>query len=188
MLSLPQVTAICYENRDDRAALSLLLAMSRKVAFGSVLLHNWHRGYAASNYACNFEAWRYVKTSHALSLHLDGYIVNPDAWTDLFLSYDYVGAPWPEDRPHRVGNDGFSLKSRRLMTRVAELEFDPKMNSDELICIKERARLESEGFRFAPVDVAARFSTECVVPETVVGSFGFHGKRLGHPVWSEDLL
>ena len=27
---------------------------------------------------------------------IDGHIVNPHLWTNEFLKYDYIGAPWPK--------------------------------------------------------------------------------------------
>lgn len=36
----------------------------------------------------------YIETPHVLVVQYDGFILNPDAWTDEFLEYDYVGAPW----------------------------------------------------------------------------------------------
>jgi hypothetical protein len=37
-----------------------------------------------------------------------------------------------------------------------------------------RQELEAAGIRFAPADVAARFSHELDVPESVAEPFGFH--------------
>src|ERR1700722_4665835 len=36
----------------------------------------------------------YIQTSHALIIQYDGFILNPQAWSDEFLEYDYVGSPW----------------------------------------------------------------------------------------------
>jgi hypothetical protein len=36
----------------------------------------------------------YVETEYVLVIQYDGFILNPEAWTDEFLKYDYVGAPW----------------------------------------------------------------------------------------------
>ena len=54
-------------------------------------------------------------------------------------------------------------------------------NEDGNICVHNRHLYELMGCKFAPVEVAARFSTENNVPETVQ-SFGFH-KRL--PTWAQ---
>ncbi len=36
----------------------------------------------------------HVETDYMLIVQGDGFIVNPDAWDDEFLDYDYIGAPW----------------------------------------------------------------------------------------------
>jgi hypothetical protein len=41
-------------------------------------------------------------TEFAILVHEDGFIVNPECWSDEFLKYDYIGAPWP------IPNDDFS--------------------------------------------------------------------------------
>ena len=62
------------------------------------------------------ESSNYFKTEHALIIQHDGFVLNAGAWTDDFLKYDYIGAPWPN---RRVGNGGFSLRSKKLMGTAA---------------------------------------------------------------------
>ena len=80
----------------------------------------------------------HVETSHALVVQWDGYVVNPDAWTDAFLDVDYCGAPWPwGDDDRRVGNGGFSLRSRRLIDALASPEVVLRGNEDETIGVHQ---------------------------------------------------
>lgn len=51
---------------------------------------------------------------HFLTINWDGFIINPQSWTNEFLKYDYIGAPWPWFN-HKVGNGGFCLKSRKFL-------------------------------------------------------------------------
>ena len=37
-------------------------------------------------------------TYNAMLIHSDGYVINPSAWRDDFLDYDYIGAPWPKNK------------------------------------------------------------------------------------------
>ena len=37
----------------------------------------------------------YIESDFALVVQDDGHIVNPNNWSDEFLAYDYIGAPWP---------------------------------------------------------------------------------------------
>jgi SAM-dependent methyltransferase len=121
----------------------------------------------------------YVKTDHALIVQWDGYVTRPDAWDPAFLDCDYIGAPWPPDlSPNPVGNGGFSLRSRKLMDALLDPSFpeDAIVHEDQAICVHFRPRLESEfGIRFAPVDVAGRFSHETV--HSGRPTFGFHGPQ-----------
>jgi hypothetical protein len=81
----------------------------------------------------------------------------------------------------RVGNGGFSLRSRRLLETpraygMPYLEDRGFYNEDGNICVYNRKFLLDIGIRYAPIDVAARFSKEYDVPEnTGIETFGFHG-------------
>lgn len=37
---------------------------------------------------------KYIETDYVLIVQYDGFILNPKAWMDEFLEYDYIGAPW----------------------------------------------------------------------------------------------
>jgi Protein of unknown function (DUF5672) len=117
-----------------------------------------------------------VKTAHMLIVQWDSWIVNPAAWTAEFLEYDWIGAPWWHRDGRNVGNGGFSLRSTRLMQALRQ---GPQMlplgtPEDEMICRTHRPALESAGFRFAPEELAIRFSFERTVPAGGT-PFGFHG-------------
>lgn len=113
-------------------------------------------------------------TSHVLCVQWDGYILNPTRWDPAFLDYDYIGAPWPHFADGmRVGNGGFSLRSRRLVEACAALPITDEAE-DVAICRTHRSMLEEDfGLRFAPEDIARRFAFERM-PRTD-DEFGFHG-------------
>lgn len=152
------------------------------------------------------ELHKYVDTQHVLIVQYDGFILNPQAWTDEFLHYDYIGAPWligdwsvkmfdvPADLLGQriVGNGGFSLRSKKLLTLTAELDRAGKIGrhdpEDMAICIYQRKLFEDSGVRFAPVDLARQFSFESEDHShfTWDGQFGFHGlKWTDISKWSE---
>ncbi|MBN9563114.1 MAG: hypothetical protein J0H14_20675 [Alphaproteobacteria bacterium] len=117
----------------------------------------------------------HIDTDHVLVVQYDGFIAEPECWSHDFLDYDYIGAPWPQFDTHNVGNGGFSLRSRRLLTvlRDMKVELDGRAE-DVAICQVWRNRLEQHhGIRFAPADVARRFSYES--GPYFGPSFGFHG-------------
>lgn len=115
----------------------------------------------------------YICTSHLLLVQWDGFIIHPEAWCEEFLEYDYIGAPWPDHpEPYNVGNGGFSLRSRKLLDALSQVAFSEFHPEDEQICRTHRVRLEELGVRFAPSEVASRFSYEFSQPK--VSTFGFH--------------
>lgn len=142
--------------------------------------------YKGYNEFVAMKLWQYVTSDFALLVQNDGYITDASQWTEEFLKYDYIGAPWStgthytkSGREVRVGNGGFSLRSRNLLRAptILGLEFTD-MNTgfwheDGFLCVHYRDELEEQGIQFAPVEVAARFSTELTVPETTK-SFGGH--------------
>ena len=126
---------------------------------------------------CLREMVEHIRTPFALVIQWDGFVVNPQAWANVFRKYDYIGAAWhgqfAEEVP-LVGNGGFSLRSRKLLKAVSQLPLVSKFWEDRLICHIHREQLERQfGIRFAPVKVADRFSYQYRIPETL--PFGFHG-------------
>jgi len=121
------------------------------------------------------ELARHVRTPFVMIVQWDGYPVRPGNWTDAFFDYDYIGAPWPQFAPPRaVGNGGFSLRSRRLLEACLDPRFAPGHPEDVGICHRNRDLLEGvHRLRFAPVDLAARFSYERA--GDAAKAFGFHG-------------
>ena len=121
----------------------------------------------------------HMTTPFVLVFQWDGFVLDPALWTDEFLDYDYIGAPWAEESAppgRRVGNGGFSIRSRRLMEalRRLRLKFNPETSEDKVIGRMLRPILEeSYGIRFAPVGLAERFSFEH--GGTPGSTFGFHG-------------
>jgi tetratricopeptide (TPR) repeat protein len=118
---------------------------------------------------------RHVESTHALLVQWDGYVVNPDAWQAAFLDCDYIGAPWFWQREGlRVGNGGFSLRSRRLLQALQDPRIEPGEAEDLTICVAFRALLERDhGIRFADEALADRFAFEAAYP--IGAPFGFHG-------------
>ena len=128
-----------------------------------------------------------------INYHSDGMIQNPEAWTDEFLNYDYIGAPWllgsqiefPDGTKKRWGggNGGFALRSKRLCKALSDIDISPNNpikgiadNEDFLICKTHFDLLTEKGIKFAPTDISAKFSTEhfSPSPQGFTKSFGFH--------------
>jgi hypothetical protein len=141
---------------------------------------------------------KHIYTKFALVVQADGYVLHPKKWTDDFFQYDYIGAPWritndayidPFGVHQRVGNGGFSLRSRKLLQtpnfsnvdwNVNENDFYNHMgvfsqSEDGIICIHNRHIYEQAGNKFAPLEIALKFSCEQKVDEYQGElTFGFH--------------
>ena len=146
---------------------------------------------------CVTKLANYVETEFALIIQYDGFILNPTAWDDRFLTYDYIGAPWyvrdwsvrnfqfPTELlgSYLVGNGGFSLRSKEFLdtcqTLASNGNLTPFHPEDVVLCVHNRHHLEAAGLRFAPVDIGAKFSFESFDDERCKwdGQFGFHGLR-----------
>ena len=125
----------------------------------------------------------HVHTGFALVVQYDGYVLNGRRWEAAFQDYDYVGAPW--GRPSRVGNGGFSLRSRKLLRALRDPRIERDLVPEDIaICETYRGLLQAEhGIRFAPPEVAARFAFETLAPPGP--TLGFHG--LTHLVRTVDM-
>ena len=117
----------------------------------------------------------HIDTEHVLLVQWDGYVANPDAWRQEFLACDYIGAKWFwHDDAMRVGNGGFSLRSRKLLNALQDPRIVLEGPEDETICRSFRALLEREhGIVFATEALADAFAFEAAYP--IGMPFGFHG-------------
>jgi hypothetical protein len=130
----------------------------------------------------------HISTSHVLIVQWDGYIITPSAWADEFLEYDYIGATWEFHKDDfRVGNGGFSLRSKRLLEALQDPEISEYHPEDEIICRRYRPFLEQRyGIRFAPESLARRFSFETSIPKEL--PFGFHAlHNMGVTIQIDEL-
>lgn len=183
-MTLSEVTFIIAENRWPDRTRALCDYISHHVSAKIVVKGDLPIAGDKSHYDkfCALGLHAVFETGHALVCQLDGYPVNWDSWDDEFLNYDYIGAPWPPGwtrEDDRVGNGGFSLRSKKLCLELSQCEWTP-MADDVFICQHMGASLREKGIRFAPPSLAARFSIEHAVPEAAARPFGFHDTRL-HP-------
>ena len=115
---------------------------------------------------------KYVDTEFVLIFQYDGFVLNPNRWSDAFLEYDYIGAPafWG------MGNGGFSLRSKKLLSVLSKANVIEEFHPEDLrICKTYRPFLESQGIQFAPDEIAHKFSVE---NNTWNGQFGYHNANI----------
>tara|TARA_B100001121_G_C18615141_1_gene586455 strand:+ start:102 stop:824 length:723 start_codon:yes stop_codon:yes gene_type:complete len=161
----------------------------------------------------------FTSSGHVLIVQDDGHIVNPEMWDPAFLNYDYIGAPWPTSKKwlkrfkkygdsintpvhkniqyNRVGNGGFSLRSRKFLEYSATFDSCENIPEDIFLCLVNYERANSFGISFAPFEMALRFSYESGLKGiykskekrneifNTSNHFGWHGK---HFVNSSDLM
>jgi hypothetical protein len=142
----------------------------------------------------------FIETEFCLVTQGDGFIINPQLWSDDFFNYDYVSAPWRKQShlvnsegktvdildltKNRVGNGGFSLRSKKLLELSSQLDFDhiktTSLSEDLIICHYYYDWFKDQGIKFAPLEVAIKFSFEQPIEEienfSWENTFGFHGK------------
>ena len=142
-----------------------------------------------------YDLYKYIDTDYVLIVQDDGYVIHPEKWINEFLDYDYIGAPWAlpswEDKISfrdpfgnivRVGNGGFSLRSKKLLNLPTKLNLEWRSyhgyyNEDGFFVVYNRHLFEKEGCKFATIEIAAKFSQESEIPEIQgIIPFGYHGK------------
>lgn len=193
-LSLPNVTLVCVDDNAIRAT-EAVRKCAKDIDFGDIKILS-HEPFVDKDFGCCWypipklgskeqyskfilhSLHYHIKTDFALIVQHDGYVKNPEAWLPEFTNYDYIGATWWYTDGMNVGNGGFSLRSRKLLQLSANLP-TPKMHpEDETICRDCRLYLEYQGVRFAPDNIANKFSFEGYnQPGSWNGQFGFHGHR-----------
>jgi tetratricopeptide (TPR) repeat protein len=194
MLELPGVTLVCADTANHALALRALAISQRDVRYGRSLFLTDAIPPGLSvpegievigiDPLASRDAYSqlmlkallpHIDTSHALVIQWDGYVVNPKAWDAAFYDCDYIGAKWYwADDGLRVGNGGFSLRSRKLLAALQDPRITLVDVEDTTIARTFRPLLEREhAIRFADEALADRFSFEAAYP--VGRPFGFHG-------------
>jgi hypothetical protein len=197
VLKLKDVTLVAIDTRWPDLALKSLQRSMKRVDFGSVkLIHSkaYHPDdrdiescvvppLASAEEYSRFMLKNlidYIETDHVLVTQWDSWVVDTSKWTDEFLSYDYVGAPWPNCAPAlSVGNGGFSLRSKALLKFTAMADIS-KTHPEDVAIIDHHNHLGSSSpISVAPLYLAKDFSFERPLDDeprnSFRKSFGFHG-------------
>lgn len=191
---LPNVTLVCIDCVNVERAIKAIDVSKKEIQFCAIklltsLITNYDHAVkiaaiksaqAYSDFVIR-ELHAHVDTEFVLIIQHDGYVINPAAWKQEFLQYDYIGATWWYKDNRNVGNGGFSLRSQKLLNVLAS---DVNLSShnyhpeDDYICRRIHDYLVTEHrIKFAPEDVANQFSIEAFhsPANEYCGSFGFHG-------------
>jgi hypothetical protein len=210
MLNLENITLVSVTSVNIERTISALKYSMREINFGEVILLTDKDAssndvkiikidpldYIGYSKFIVYELYKFINTEFALIIQEDGFVINPERWNSEFLKYDYIGAPFPIPQSNdkisyrdpfgnlvRVGNGGFSLRSKKLLSLPTGLNLDWKAyfgyyNEDGFFAVHNKHIFENYGCVYAPINVAAKFSIEHKIPENYdVIPFGFHGKH-----------
>jgi hypothetical protein len=213
ILQLNDITLLTVTSVDIDSAANALLISSESCEFGSIKMLSptrpisLHQGiehisiplidFIGYSKFMIEDLHKYVDTKFCLCIQSDGFVINPELWTNEFLKYDYLGAPWPSAvninndpvdkflfNKNKVGNGGFSLRSKKLLEVCSQIKFDelnfPIKSEDMIICHFLYEEMLTAGIKFAPLNLASKFSIESLIENqnnSLTSSFGFHGKN-----------
>lgn len=136
-----------------------------------------------------YDLYKYINTSHILLIHSDGFVINPDAWDDSYLNFDYIGSPFPKPKDDfsyrtpsgklvKVGNS-VSIRSKSLLEASSRLQlpwvpFYGFKHEDGFLTCQYRDLLEAEGYLFASYEIALCFGREYEYEDANIDPFIFH--------------
>jgi predicted O-methyltransferase YrrM len=190
-LRLPDVTLVMIDTQCHELARLAMEDSLREVEFGDAVIFSdepievagtcWVKVPKWPNIAeCSRFMWyelpNHIQTKWAINIQWDSWIVDAESWTDEFLQYDYVGAPWWYNDNLNVGN-GCALRSSALMRflQTNKERFPLSVSQeDHLIGRIYRTALEQNGFKWPSETLASRFSMECTRPSNDSRHFMFH--------------
>lgn len=191
MIDLTNVTLVCVNGVNPELGVKALRYSSSNIKFAKAILLSH---YKPENIGSDIIFKKIVKLTHetsclmtlkglyhvidtdfCLSIHDDGFVINPHLWSNEFLEYDYIGAPWPGNI---VGNGGFCLKSKKFINLCQEIPWQGE-HDDWLVSVTYRDFFEKNGCKFAPFDLALKFALESKIDGyeyDLNKTFGFHGR------------
>jgi hypothetical protein len=206
LISLPNVTLLAVSSIEIPATIKALQISSEKINFAKIVLVSdvkpdnlpdsiEYAYYPKITCSHDFDVFaiehlgEYFDTSHVLLVQYHGFVIHPELWDNEWLKFDFIGAGWEQRKEFislstgtmvRVGNGGFSLRSKKLYDTMKKLGlkcvYDRSFSNDDgLINSLFRKTLLENGINYPTVEVAARFSYENPIPENIgVIPFGFH--------------
>jgi Flp pilus assembly protein TadD len=168
MLELPQVTLVCIDSAQPALALAALEQTLNRARFAEAVFVTDRdpgidalRTIVAPHLDAPADRLRFLartlpaqlRTSHALLIQWDAFVVNDAAWSDEFLDYDWVG---PIASPAaRADEAGVALLSRALIGALAGVLPGA---AESLPAALVRLAATGNDLRFAPKRLRQRFA------------------------------
>ena len=203
VLELKEVTLVCLDTRNIGVALHSMSSSLSHAQFGESILFTSKalcsedvineakilgiklefipelKSITEYSYFILTKLDKYIHTNYCLLTQWDSWVIDSKFWDSDFLNYDYIGAIWPHYSENKIGNGGFSLRSKRLLesTRhfiMSNSDFLTPLIEDDYICRQNRNIFEEKyQIKFPTNEIANKFSVEG--NGTPLKSFGFHG-------------
>jgi len=137
MIKLENVTIVSVAGVRGHSALNAIKVSMRGISFKkSILITSEdikddlvevHKiqpiSYEEYNKFMVYDLHKYIETDYALIVQDDGYVINPDCWTDDFLKYDYIGAAWntPTSNKTLLTQEVISIQEKNLDNSLSHL-------------------------------------------------------------------
>jgi hypothetical protein len=201
-LDLSRVTLIAATARDVPETIDAMRRCEDKADFANRLLFTPSRKHASTAEWCQcpdfqhvqelcpwsmviLPRWRHCFADFVLSVHWDGFIIDAASWSDEFMAYDFIGGhctfentrPSLDGQKFPVMNNGFYLSSRRFWWALEQLALpateDACYPCESLIQGRYRKLLEDRGVKFAPPELAMKFSA---AEKPWTNEFGAHSR------------
>lgn len=216
MINLENVSLVCVEGKkDEKSILNSIKALNhskKNINFGEVILISPKLSdelkellTTVKHYEIDELDWigynnfilknlfNYVKKNYCLIIQWDGFVLNPNRWTDEFFNYDYIGAKWDLNHLKNcnwlknevknkgffnlVGNGGFSFRSKKLLLETSNSPFTCDGPEDAYICNNNYNYFIEKGIKFGTDEIADKFSREMNKDLSWDSVFGFHGEK-----------
>lgn len=118
-----------------------------------------------NTYFTSEELWNSINAEHILIFQTDSYMRKPLEPEELYLQYDYIGAPWFKEFKENIsigGNGGFSLRTKSSHLNV--IKNYPYSIKDGYIAEDEyfSKYIHESGGKVCPRELSRKFSVEGV--------------------------
>lgn len=206
MIELPYVDLVAMDGVDGNRLAKAVQSTVRGLRFRRILLwapefpralrhlpveyRYFKANYEEWNRFMVKELWKYIPSGHCLFIHHDGYVLNPRAWRDVFIDYDYIGAPWWYNDGFNVGNGGFSFRSKKFLEVSKEFNWEKYAPEDHRLIRMNGHIMQEKGVKFCPEILASKFALEGNRKWGKVwnGQFGFHNLSITDISRSKDYV
>lgn len=202
MIDLRNITLVSISDKNylEKTKLAMKYCQKQAIFFDVLLIEMDQIDDIKYAQFCINELTNHIKSDYCLMIQWDGFIIDSSLWTKEFLNYDYIGSPWgfSSDCRNRIGNGGFSLRSKKFLEVASSILYEPFnydvytplqyydrkiAPEDWFLCYGKYYYLIDKGIRFPPIELAYKFSVEH--PSSIKSfdrekletykSFGFHG-------------